>query len=179
MEKNKKGTRKALTVMDVLGALGGANRSFGIIIGFFLIPFKYNLTATQIYFGLMANYVHVKKTKPFHKHNHIKYNFMGSLTNISSINGTFNFFWYLHDKLKTCGFHKCLKAVTPCFNWENFDQITALMKDIKSKDLEMINMIDHDTTKIFEHMIPKIYRRDDTEIIVSDDGSLSDVQHHG
>jgi len=71
-----------------------------------------------------------------------------------------------------------LKAVTPCFNWENFDQITMLMKDIKTKDLEMINMIDHDTTKIFEHMIPRVYRRDGSDINVSD-GSLSDIMHDG
>lgn len=71
-----------------------------------------------------------------------------------------------------------MKAVTPCFNWENFDQITMLMKDIKTKDLEMINMIDHDTTKIFEHMIPRVYRRDGSDINVSD-GSLSDIMHDG
>jgi hypothetical protein len=47
------------------------------------------------------------------------------------------------------------------------------MKDIKSKDLELINMIDHDTTKIFEHYIPRIYRRDGDDM--HDDGSLSDV----
>tara|TARA_B110000285_G_C14874477_1_gene490804 strand:- start:467 stop:649 length:183 start_codon:yes stop_codon:yes gene_type:complete len=53
-----------------------------------------------------------------------------------------------------------------------------LMKDIKTKDLEMINMIDHDTTKIFEHMIPRVYRRDGSDINVSD-GSLSDIMHDG
>jgi hypothetical protein len=63
VEKNKKGSRQALSFMDVMGSLGGANRSFGIIIGFLLIPFKYNLTATQIYFGLMTNYFHARKTK--------------------------------------------------------------------------------------------------------------------
>jgi hypothetical protein len=53
VEKNKKGTRKALTIMDVLGALGGANRSFTLILGFLLIPFKYNITASKIYSGLV------------------------------------------------------------------------------------------------------------------------------
>lgn len=53
MEKNIKGTKKAFTIMDVLGAIGGANRSFSIIIAFMLIPFKYNITATQIYSGLI------------------------------------------------------------------------------------------------------------------------------
>ena len=42
----------------------------------------------------------------------------------------------------------------------------------------MINMIDHDTTKIFEHKIPKIYKRDGLDLDLSDDGSLSDVHHY-
>lgn len=58
VEKNIKGTKKAFTIMDVLGAIGGANRSFSIIIAFMLIPFKYNITATQIYSGLIKNYLH-------------------------------------------------------------------------------------------------------------------------
>ena len=117
--------------MEVLGALGGANRAIAMGIAYLLIPFKYNITDTQIFFGLMVNYLHGRKTNSLHKHNHKKYKFMSSLKNISSIDGTFNFFWYLHDSFKICRLHNCFKALTPCFNWENFDQITKLMKDIK------------------------------------------------
>jgi hypothetical protein len=56
VEKQLKGTRKAFTLMDAFGSLGGANRSFGMIIGFLLIPFKYNITASKIYSGLLMNY---------------------------------------------------------------------------------------------------------------------------
>ena len=145
VEKNVKGTRKAFSIMDVLGSIGGANRSFGIIIAFFLIPFKYNITATQMYSGLIINYFEQRRKNVFHKHNHKKYAFMKSLKNIHSLDGMFNFFWYAHDFLKQCKLHECFKFSTACvFNWENFDKIAALMREIKSMDLELINLIDHD-----------------------------------
>ena len=75
---------------------------------------------------------------------------MDSLTNIPTIDGIFNLFWYIHDKLKKCRLHNCFKFLTSkCFKWDNFDRITALMKEMKTMDLELINLIDHDTTKVF------------------------------
>jgi len=53
------------------------------------------------------------------------------------------------------------------------------MINIKSQDLELINMIDHDATKIFEHLIPGIYRTNDTEMkVINEEGSLSDALHY-
>ena len=49
------------------------------------------------------------------------------------------------------------------------------MKDIKTMDLELINLIDHDTTKIFAHRIPLVYKEEDMEI--SEDNSLVDRYH--
>ena len=149
VEKTVKGTRRAYSVMDVLGAFGGANRSFGLIIAFLLIPFKYNITATKMYSGLLENYFNQRNTDPHHKHNSDKYKFMSGLSYISSHDGVFNFFWYYHDMLKSCRLNGCFRCFTPCFKWNQFDKTTALMKEIKSMDLELINLIDHDTTKIF------------------------------
>ena len=179
VEKNVKGTRSAYTIMDVLGALGGANRSFSIIIAFFLIPFKYNITATQIYSGLLINYFNQRKKNVFHKHNHAKYRFMNSLSDIPSIDGVFNFFWYVHDRLKSCRLQNCFKFATPCFKWDNFDKVTALMKEFKTMDLELINLIDHDTTKIFQHKIVRVFERDEEfNYKVSEDDSLSDIYYN-
>ena len=163
--------------MEALGVVGGAGRGIAVGIAFMLIPFKYHITDTQIYFGLMVNYLHARKTNSFHKHNHKKYKFMSSLKNISSFDGTFNFFWFMHDTFKVCRLQNCFKAVTPCFNWENFDGVTELMVEIKEKDLEMINMIDHDTTKIFEHKLPKIFKGEGVDLEISEEDSLSDFSH--
>lgn len=180
--------------MDVLGALGGANRSFGLILGFFLIPFKYHIVASKMYSGLVMNYMNEREKNQFHKHNNPKYKFMASLKNIPRLDGTFNFFWYVHDKLKSCRLHNCFKSLTAsCFKWDNFDRITALMKEIKSLDLELINLIDHDTTKVFQNKITGIFDRDtegeafkagnhtkhDDKDKISEDFSLSDIYYQG
>lgn len=50
------------------------------------------------------------------------------------------------------------------------------MKDVKNVDLELINMIDHDTTKVFEYRIPRIYKREGQDLQISDD-SLGSVHY--
>jgi hypothetical protein len=115
--------------------------------------------ASKIYSGLVMNYLNERENNKFHKHNNPKYKFMSSLANIPSIEGTFNFFWYTHDLLKSCKLNKCFKFLTkPCFKWKNFERITTLMKEIKTMDLELINLIDHDTAKIFQHKIPRVFK---------------------
>lgn len=50
------------------------------------------------------------------------------------------------------------------------------MKDIKTMDLELINLIDHDTTKIFQHKIPRVFKsKENWHIQISEDDSLSDI----
>ena len=44
-------------------------------------------------------------------------------------------------------------------------------------DLELINLIDHDTTKIFSHKIPLVFERDKEENPINEDGSLVDIYH--
>jgi hypothetical protein len=56
-----------------------------------------------------------------------------------------------------------LKEVT-CFNWNNFEKLTELMNDVFEMDLELINLIDHDTTKIYQHRIPQVFKPDNVEI---------------
>ena len=178
VEKNIKGTRKAFSLMDVLGALGGANRSFGVIIAFMLIPFKYNITATQMYSGLLVNYFNNRKTSKSHKHNEPKYKFMNKLKDISVWDGTFNFYWYFHDKFKACklqGFFKGCTSWCCCFDWDRFDKKTALMKELKTMETELINLIDHDATKVFQHKIPVVMKDDDMKI--SEDETLEDMYH--
>ena len=51
------------------------------------------------------------------------------------------------------------------------------MKDVKNVDLELINMIDHDTTKVFEYRIPRIYKREGQDLQISDD-SLGSVHYY-
>jgi hypothetical protein len=49
------------------------------------------------------------------------------------------------------------------------------MQEITEMDLELINLIDHDTTKIFQHKIPLVYKADDESI--SEEKSLEDIYH--
>ena len=49
------------------------------------------------------------------------------------------------------------------------------MQDITDMDLELINLIDHDTTKIFQHKIPIVFKEDDVSL--SEDNSLVDIYH--
>ena len=49
------------------------------------------------------------------------------------------------------------------------------MQEITEMDLELINLIDHDTTKIFQHKIPLVFKDDDMSI--SEDQSLQDIYH--
>lgn len=44
-------------------------------------------------------------------------------------------------------------------------------------DLELINLIDHDTTKIFSHKIPLVFERNKEENPINEDGSLVDIYH--
>ena len=54
----------------------------------------------------------------------------------------------LYDIFSKCRLENCLKDIT-CFNWDNFEKLTELMQEITEMDLELINLIDHDTTKFF------------------------------
>jgi len=38
------------------------------------------------------------------------------------------------------------------------------MQEITDMDLELINLIDHDTTKIFQHKLPLVFKEDDLSI---------------
>lgn len=49
------------------------------------------------------------------------------------------------------------------------------MQEITDMDLELINLIDHDTTKIFQHKIPIVFKEDD--ISLSEDNSLVNIYH--
>lgn len=103
---------------------------------------------------------------------------MEGLKDIPSWDGTFNCVWYTYDSLKKCKLQKCFKCLTsPCFNWANFDKVTKLMKEIKTMDLELINLIDHDTTKIFQHKIARAMKREDMTDAISEDESLSDIYY--
>ena len=50
------------------------------------------------------------------------------------------------------------------------------MQDLTDMDLELINLIDHDTTKIFQHRIPLIFK--DEDIDISEENTLLDFYHH-
>ena len=82
----------------------------------------------------------------YHKHNGQNYYFM---RNIDKLPSAFNFQWLMYDKFKTCKLQNCIQEVLCCFDWNRFEKLTSLMSDIKAMDLELINLIDHDTTKIF------------------------------
>jgi len=59
-----------------------------------------------------------------------------------------------------------------CFDWKNFEKLTELISEIHTMDLELINLIDHDTTEFFRHKIPGVYRD-------SDDGEIhEDNENH-
>ena len=102
---------------------------------------------------------------------------MENLKEISSLDGSFNFFWYTYDSLKRCKLQKCFKRLTPCFDWANFDKVTALMKEIQTMDLELINLIDHNTSKIFQHKIARTMKPENMMEQISEDKSLSDIYY--
>ncbi len=43
------------------------------------------------------------------------------------------------------------------------------MNDVVEMDLELINLIDHDTTKIYQHRIPQVFKPDNMEISEDND----------
>ena len=49
------------------------------------------------------------------------------------------------------------------------------MQEITEMDLELINLIDHDTTKIFQHKLPLVFK--DENMNISEDNSLEDIYH--
>lgn len=172
VEKSVKAGRIAYTMMDVLGDIGGSQEAISICIAFLLIPFTYNMTQTHIYSGLLENYKNNRKNNKTHKHNGKKYAFIREIDKLPS---SFNFQWLVYDMFSSCGLQECIKSVFCCFNWDNFEKLTDLMQEITEMDLELINLIDHDTTKIFQHKIPLVFKDDDMSI--SEDHSLQDIYH--
>ena len=73
----------------------------------------------------------------------------------------------LYDLFAKCRLEDCIKAST-CFNWHKFEKMTELMQYITDMDLELINLIDHDTTRIFSHKIPLVFKDSDAEISEDD-----------
>lgn len=105
---------------------------------------------------------------------------MENLKDIPSLDGSFNCAWYIHDSLRNFKLQKlqrCLKRLTPCIDWPNFDKVTALMKEIETMDLELINLIDHNTSKIFQHKIARTMKPENMTEPISEDNSLSDIYY--